>query len=516
MRGKAGPAKIPGLLLAVFAMLALGPPGHCAQSPEADGHRVLQLPNDDTPREIIYPYYSLREGFDSKLEMMDRAPRPVEFRMAIHGISGQTIWAKPMTIQPNEPLDLDIREVLTDLSADTHGDFSEGSLSLHFKGKGNPLGGRMLVEGKYVSWNLGPVWKEGEFGQSMIPQRLDTFWWDLGGTRDVEIRVDNTSSEAVVADLYLDFKGKRHPSAPLHFAPYEMKHLDISQLLAQMGLTAYEAPLGGMSIVSRTAQPVLVAEGNITDSETKRITGLDFPLSQMQFASALHATGVPISTPRADSPFAGMGNFTPHVFVRNLLDSEQTVTITVEYPGVTGPDKAVLEPIRVGAFSTEDIRLDSYYYKLPLPLPYCALRIQYNGPHGSLIGKVTTVEENTGKVSDMVVRNEWDGYAGGLASYWSIGDNKEIYVFFTNMGDKVCRIGMRVDAGGVQYFVPHLMVDPHETTYISMRDLRDKQEPDVRGHTIPKDVTEGRLFYNRLDDVPLEGRIMELPRRKMH
>jgi hypothetical protein len=515
-------AKTLAALLFVSVALSSGVPLVHAQSstppssplPPAGRHPPSLL-NDDTSREVIYPYYSLREGYDSKLDMMDRAPRPIEFTVGIHGMSGETLRTKPMTIQPSQELVLDVRQILKDLGADTQGDFSEGSVSLYFKGVGNPLGGRMLVETRNGNWNLGPVWRENQSGQGMIPKKLDTFWWGLGGARDVEIYVDNVSGEAQSADLDLEFNGKRHAEPPLQFGPHEMKHLNLSQMLARMEVRTIEAPAGGLSIVPHSAQPALVAQGFITDSEAKRMTGLVFPLPQVQHASALHATGVPIGTPTSNSPFAETGNFTPHVLVRNLLDSEQTVTITVEYPGKTGPQMAVLEPVRLAAYTTQDIRLDAYYSQLPLPLPYCAIRIQYNGPPGSLIGTVTTIEENSGKFSDTHARNEGDGYAGGLASYWSFDDATDDIVFFTNMGDKVCRILLSVEAGGVQHVVPRLQVGPHETAYVNLRELRDKQEPDSQGHKIPSNATSGRLEFLRMDNMPLEGRILEVPTKKI-
>lgn len=504
------------LLLAGIVSASLVPcvRDSCGQSGPGNPQTSIRPPDEDAPREILYPYYSLREGYESTLVMMDRAPRPIEFTMAIHGISGQTIWAKPRTIQPDERLELEIKKVLEELSADYRGDFSEGSVSLHFKGKGNPLGGRMIVEGPAESWNLAPVWRDDEFGQSMLPERLDTLWWELGGARDAEITIINTIGEPVSADLYLDVQGKRHAAPPLHFASHEMKRLSAAEVLAGMGLTTYQAPLGGLSIIPHASKAVLAAQGKLTDPETGRMTGLPFPLPQLQRTNALHATGVPISIPRLDSPFAGLGNFTPHVVVRNLLDSEQTVTLTVEYPGENSPQQTALAPVRLAGFTTQDIRLDSYYSALPLPLPFCAIRIQHNGAPGSLIAEVLTVEENSNEVEPIGATNEGNGYAGSLASYWGIDDETDFYVFFTNMGDKVCRVGFRVDAGGIQYHLQRFQLNPHESTYISLRELRDRQEPDIKGHTIPPNATEGRLFYIRLDLVPIMGRVVELPRRK--
>jgi hypothetical protein len=258
-----------------------------------------------------------------------------------------------------------------------------------------------------------------------------------------------------------------------------------------------------------------VASGYISDPDTGAQTALDFPLPQKQPGTALHTTGIPLGRPTPDSPFAGFkdANFTPHFYLRNLLDGEQTITLTVEVPAPTGPQIIPLAPIHLAAFTTLDIPFDNYYNELPLPAPYVALRAAFSGPRGSVIGVVEDINETTGKVLPAGAANEWNGYAGSLASYWGFDEKSDFIVFFTNMDDKeFCRVAFRIEAGGVAYSVPNIKLTPHETRWYSLRDLRDQQVPDVRGHLIPKDATEGRLTYIRMDNVPMMGGVDLLPR----
>jgi len=180
-------------------------PGLPAEPPTSQ--MAAKPPDENTPRELVYPYYSLREGAQSVLSMMDRAPRPVEFTVAIHSQSGRTVVSQPKTIQPAEEVDIDVKQLLNDLNMDWHGEFIEGTLSILFTGKGNPLGGRMSVEGPREKWNIGPVWTSGEYGQNMFPAKLDTLWWDLGGTRDLTLRVSNITPKALQDDLRCNSPG---------------------------------------------------------------------------------------------------------------------------------------------------------------------------------------------------------------------------------------------------------------------------------------------------------------------
>jgi len=504
-------------LLAMAAVVVLA--GLAAQPSSAQGNGAPSRsqptpPDENTPRELIYPYYSLREGYDSTLYLMDRSPRTIEYTVAFHSLSGQTVWAKARTIGPHDDVEINVKDLLDDLGVDYRGDFLEGSLSIHFKGEGNPLGGRMIVKGPHETLNMGPVWSMGEYGQNMVPVLLNALWHDLGGSRDVEATVTNITGLAVTADFYLEFGGKRHTPEALRFAPHETKHIFLTEALASLKITAFQAPIGGFTIAAGGNQPALVAQGKVTDADSGQITALDFPLPQVQAASALHATGVPLGRPSADSPFAGArdANFIPHLYLRNLLDSEQTLHLTIEYPGESGPKATPLPPIILGGYTTQEIRLDNYFTYLPLPLPYCSIRIQYNGPRGSVIGELNAVNETSGRANPIGLANEGNGYVGSLSSYWSFDERTDFVVFLTNMGEKNCRVGFRIEAGGETYFLTNLKLIPHETRQISLRELRDKQEPDFQGHVIPANVSEGRLSYIRLDNVPMLGRVAVVPR----
>src|SRR5579863_5547414 len=144
--------------------------------------------------------------------------------------------------------------------------------------------------------------------------------------------VSNTSGNSVTADVFLDFLGQHQTSTPLSFIPHETKVLSLTQMLADLNVSASSAPQGGITIIQRGATPSLIAQGKILDPATGFSTTLDFPLAQVQNVSALHASGVPIGAPTSDSAFANTGTFLPHVIVRNLLASPQSVMITAEYP----------------------------------------------------------------------------------------------------------------------------------------------------------------------------------------
>jgi len=89
---------------------------------------MLRRRGRDCPRQLEFLYYPLRDGFSSTLLLVSASPHPLDFVLAIHSRSGQTLIAPSQTIQPQEKLALDLAQVLGKLSADVAGDLSEGSI----------------------------------------------------------------------------------------------------------------------------------------------------------------------------------------------------------------------------------------------------------------------------------------------------------------------------------------------------------------------------------------------------
>lgn len=370
-------------------------------------------------REVDFPYYNLSNGWISTLNLVSDSPKPLDFTLAIKGKLGEVLTTAE-TIQPSAKLAIDLGSRITQLGGDTTGAFAEGSVAVYFTGTIMPLVGQITLTNPTLSLVHESVMVEHDPGRSDIPAELDGLWWGLG-VREARVMVSNTSAQSQSAQIYLDFQGQRHPlPAPLTFLPYETKALDIGQLLASLGVSPAQAPEGGISIIQTGPQPALIANGRITDAATGFSSTIDFLWTAMQQTniSALHASGLPIGTPSANSPFAGAGTFIPHVVVRDLTGAAQTVNITVEYPqpsavaaqsaspaaparngkfipapAVPGDDThhpewgsgtgatvgtLALGPFPVPAYSSVDYSLASAMSQLPPSLPFCSIRIQYS------------------------------------------------------------------------------------------------------------------------------------------
>jgi IPT/TIG domain len=482
------------------------------------------------PREIVFPYYSLADGFNSTLLLVSDSGDPLDFIVAVHSLTGQTQLSNSMTIQPGAKLPIDMRSLLTSLGADVTGTFSQGSVSVFFEGTIMPLLGQMTMENPSRHWVQQAEMVENDPGRTDIPPVLSGQWWGFAGGRDATIMVANSSGNIVTADVFLAFGGNEHGVGPMVFNPYETKRLSVADMLASLKLDVAQAPEGRITIIQRGPNPALVAQGRVTDPVTGFSTTLEFPDPAHERSSALHASGIPVGTPSADSPYAGDGTFTPHVIISNLSSQSQSVTITAEYPegaklvpvgekefdgeSGTAVGQMTLATLQVPADSTEDFSLAAEIGQLPLPIPYASLRIQYSGAPGSMIAQVSSVDEQQDLVVDARTANERDGWAGSGVNPWHVDNQTNSILFLTNESDKSARIGFRVTAGGVTYWLTNLELKPRETRSIDFRKLRDAQQADFKGNKIPAGATDGSVSWIRLDGVAVEGRLMVIQKEQ--
>lgn len=379
---------------------------------------------------------------------------------------------------------------------------------------------------------------ENDPGRSDIPTVLNGMWWGLSGGRDARIMVTNTSGNLQVADVVLNFDGQQHQSPAIVFNPHETKILSVADLLSKLGLSPAQEPQGSITVIQQGANPALIAQGRVTDPVTGFSSTLEFPDPARQKVSSLHASGIPIGTPSADSPFAGDGTFTPHVVASNLSNAPESVTVTVEYPqrdtpgagakailapmgtkefdGESGTSVAqtALAPFQIPASSTVDYSLSAEIGQLPLPLPYASVRIQYSGAPGSVIAQISSVDEAQDLVVDARTMNEGDGWAGSGSNPWHVDSQTDSILFLTDESDQPARIGFHVVANGVTYYLTSLKLNPHETRAINIRKLRDAQNTDFLKNRIPADASDGSVEWNRIDNVAVTGRVVVIQKNQ--
>jgi len=481
------PATVSSLLaLTALASVPVSVPYYASpftKPSQAHNTQMAQQTTQGAPREIDFPYYSLRDGYSSLLQLVSDSPVSLPIEVTIRSSSGRNILKKDMNISSQEKLMIELQSLVASLNGESEDDFQEGSISVSYASDTRPIMGQITVTNPYLNLIFESRLAINDPGDSNIPAVLEGIWWGLKPGRQTKVMVANTSNSSVTADVSLTFRGQRHLGALISFAPYETKVLSIRELLAKFNADTEFVSEGGITITGHSPSPVLIASGMTADLNSGFSTTMHFPPAGTPQTSTLLAPGVPIGTPSAESPFALAGTFTPHVVVRNLSSSPQTATVSVEYPTASGTQLITLDPINLAAYATKDVALDSTVQdRLPLPLPYCSIQVKNSGSPGSAVAEISSVAHNQDLVVDSKLGDPTDRLSGSGINPWHLDDQTESVLFLANEGDAPARVAFQIQA--------------------------QRTKPDMFGNTIPARATDGSLFWVKMDRVPMIGRTL--------
>jgi hypothetical protein len=113
-------------------------------------------------REVDFPYYDLRDGSQSTLNLVSDSPQSIDLTIAVKSLAGEMLTTS-QTIGPNQKLAIDLASLVTKLGADPAGAFGEGSVSVYFTGTIMPVvgqisvrDGRLMPCSRHGSWHSPP------------------------------------------------------------------------------------------------------------------------------------------------------------------------------------------------------------------------------------------------------------------------------------------------------------------------------------------------------------------------
>ncbi|HEV2417353.1 MAG TPA: hypothetical protein VGX94_06085 [Terriglobia bacterium] len=102
------------------------------------------------PRELDFPYYSLKDGYEAKLLLVSDSPQPVDLTIAIRNSAGGMLTTTA-TLQPQAKLPFDLAATITSLGGDPTGPYSEGSIAVYYMGTIMPVVGQITAGGAYIA-----------------------------------------------------------------------------------------------------------------------------------------------------------------------------------------------------------------------------------------------------------------------------------------------------------------------------------------------------------------------------
>jgi len=82
-----------------------------------------------------------------------------------------------------------------------------------------------------------------------------------------------------------------------------------------------------------------------------------------------------------------------------------------------------------------------------------------------------------------------------------------------DMGDKPASVTDKITANGITYYLPMVMLAPHETQAIDISKLLQSDKKDPEGTKMPSGATDGTIVWDRMNEVPVAGRVVVIKRK---
>jgi hypothetical protein len=130
------------------------------------------------------------------------------------------------------------------------------------------------------------------------------------------------------------------------------------------------------------------------------------------------------------------------------------------------------------------------------PVDDAGVQITYNGQAGSLIARLTSLDETGDFAFDTPIKDPLADSFRVSGNYpWRLDEGYNTVVHLKNTTSKEVYAVVQVRYEGGDYNPDKIKLAPYQTVAVDIRRLRDTQEKDIRGGVMPPDVTSGQILW---------------------
>jgi hypothetical protein len=187
----------------------------------------------------------------------------------------------------------------------------------------------------------------------------------------------------------------------------------------------------------------------------------------------------------------------PILLARNLTDRAVMISGRIPYVTADGEEGAVQLPrMRLACREVREIDLAAVLRQRGLGRILSAgLELEHDGAPGSVIAKALSMGAGGTLVFRVPLVDA--ALASGTGIYpWSLADGRTAIVYIKNATAEPRDYTLTLAFPGGSYVLGLKTLGPRQTMALNLRNLRDRQIPDVYGHVIPPQVSAGKAHWS--------------------
>jgi hypothetical protein len=201
--------------------------------------------------------------------------------------------------------------------------------------------------------------------------------------------------------------------------------------------------------------------------------------------------------------------FTAPLILANLSDTPTKAQIYVDYTIATVARRMSLGEVSLAPGALKQLELAKEMAKrgVLLPVEDAGVDIEYTGKAGAVIGRLTSLDQSGDFVFDVPVKDPLGEMMRGSGSYaWRLDNGYSTIVHIKNTVNKKVYALVQVRYEGGTYNLERLPLAPYQTIAVDIRELRDRQQSDIRDSVMPVGVESGQVVWYEEEVGSLIGR----------
>ncbi len=438
----------------------------------------------DVGRTLSASHYSLRSGLEARLLVSNQGPHPMSVEVRLFNRAGSARDLAPIRLAAEEARELNLRDFVRAESA-----WGEGSLEVHYQGKNLELGGVLTS----VDAARSLIFDEelAETATQFESSRLEGVWWAPSPAAELTLALANTTDLSLAVEIDLSGRTSRR-GGPLviELAPHASRVFSYAELLGRPDRTLPR--IGGISLAHSGAPGALLARAFVQEPGLGYSDSIELGDPARARSSILEGAGL-----RLGRIGRGRGSLKPALAVRNVTD--RPVVVTGRIPVITrgGEEGAIALPVvRLAAREVREIELaDLLDPRLLRGSTASGLELEYDGPPGSVVARALTVSTGGTDVFRLPLVDAARASATGIYPF-RLDGAQTARVYIKNATAEPRDYTLSISYPGGSYVLGLSTLGPRQTIALDLKELRDRQLPDVYGHPIPREVTAGKVHWS--------------------
>jgi hypothetical protein len=142
------------------------------------------------------------------------------------------------------------------------------------------------------------------------------------------------------------------------------------------------------------------------------------------------------------------------------------------------------------------------------PIDDAGVDISYNGAPGSVLAKLTSVDQSGDYSFDMPIKDPLSGapYRVSGSYPWRLDSGYTTVLHLKNTLAKDVYAGVQFRFNGGQYTPARVHLAPFQTVALDLAEIRSRQKVDLDGNIFPADAVSGRIAWHEEEPGSLIGR----------